>query len=136
MSVETMRLVIDTLHFVVTALLTVYIFVSERRRVTRVALNERLSAITGAIEKTRVEAHERIDDHADRLARAESNIGHLNKEQEEHRDIYERLNALAQTLAGTNSRLSAFDRGMNEIQRQMQRQIEMLNQYLLERGPR
>lgn len=130
MNNETLRLLIDTAHFVVTAALTVYIFVSERRRVTRVALNERLAGISSALEKTRDEAHERIDDHADRLVRAEADISHLAKRQEEHQEIYQRLNSLAEILTGTSAKLSAFEVALS----QLQRQIEVLNQFLLERG--
>lgn len=127
---EVMRLATDMLHFIVTVLLTVYIFVSERRRVTRAALDERLGTITQTLEKTRFEAHERFDVQADRLSRAEAAIGHLTKQQDDHALIFTRVNTLSEALQAARATIEALETTIN----QLHRQIEVLNQYLLERG--
>lgn len=106
--VETWRLVLDVVQFVLWAVLGIYVWLSNRHRVTE----DRITALEDEVGK-------RLDRHGQRLSRVEEamanapNHGHIG-------EVYERLNAVhgqLQELIGTVGALT--------------RQMQLINEHLL-----
>lgn len=103
MNYDALRFWFDLLQFLLTGGVGIYVYLSNRQRVT-----------SGRIRELEEDMDERLDDHHQRLARVEEHIKHLPT----HADIgavHERLNAIHGELQNLAGVVSALNRSLHLI---------------------
>lgn len=115
MDLETAKFVFSIAQFLLTGGIGIYVYISNKQRVT----NERMQNMETEIDG-------RLDDHSSRIARVEEGIKHLPSTS----DIAQVRELVSRVGADVRGLQSDFN-GMRELMKPMQRTIDLINDYLL-----
>ncbi len=115
MDLEAAKFVFNVLQFLLTGGIGIYVYISNKQRVT-----------TNRIQEMETEIDDRLDDHNGRIASIEATIKHqpTTKDIEAVRDLVARVGGDVRALQSDFS-------GLRELIKPMQHTINLVNDYLL-----
>lgn len=126
MDLEAAKFVFNVLQFLLTGGIGIYVYISNKQRVTRDRVEAVASEINNKLGKMETETDLRLDDHTERIAGIEATIRHqpTTKDIEAVRDLVARVGGDVRALEGKiNGVVGLID--------PMQKTLQLVNEYLL-----
>jgi hypothetical protein len=120
MDKSNLQLWFDIAQFLATGAIGVYVYISNKDRVT----NTRITELEGYVEK-------RLDNHASRIATVEETVKHIPS----HGDIGEVRDMIGR-VGGDVKGLAAEVKGVRDMMGPMQNTIALMNEFLLKQNQR
>jgi len=130
MDLEAAKFVFNVLQFLLTGGIGIYVYISNKQRVTRERVETVASEINQKLDKMGTETDSRLDDHSGRITRVEETIRHLPVD-----DDLQNIREVVATARATVEGLKAEVDGLRALMKPMQRTIELVHEYLLNQKP-